>query len=68
MEYSEFDTIGVFSAIQKVSHETSVIEANCEYVMDLSNKWSKFYLNGVLDTESELTSLLFPGFGIIIQP
>lgn len=55
LEYSDFDTIGVFSAIQKVSHETSVIEANCEYVMDLSNKWSKFYLNGVLDTESELT-------------
>lgn len=55
LEYSEFDTLGVFNAIQNVSDETSIIEANCEYVMDLNNKWSKFYLNGVLDTESELT-------------
>lgn len=55
LEYSEFDTLGVLNAIQNVSDETSIIEANCEYVMDLNNKWSKFYLNGVLDTESELT-------------
>ncbi|MBM3184863.1 MAG: hypothetical protein FJZ67_01065 [Bacteroidetes bacterium] len=55
LEYSEFDTLGVFNAIQNVSDETSIIEANCEYVMDLNNKWSKFYRNGVLETESELT-------------
>ncbi|MFM7682714.1 MAG: hypothetical protein ACKO7P_08210 [Bacteroidota bacterium] len=55
LEYSEFDTLGVLNAIQNVSDETSIIESNCEYVMDLNNKWSKFYRNGVLDTESELT-------------
>lgn len=55
IEYSSYDTNGVFNVISNVLEPVTYNYGNCEYVIDLTNKRDMFYRDGVLETESDLT-------------
>jgi hypothetical protein len=53
IEYSEYDTTGVFSVISKISEPSNIVNrVNCEYVLNLTNKSLEFYRGNVLETET----------------
>jgi hypothetical protein len=54
IEYSNYDTTGVFNVISNVLEPILYNYGNCEYVIDLTNKRDMFYRDGILETESDL--------------
>lgn len=54
IEYSNYDTTGVFNVISNVLEPVLYNYGNCEYVIDLTNKTDMFFRDGVLESESDI--------------
>jgi hypothetical protein len=54
IEYSNYDTLGVFNVISNVLEPVLYNYGNCEYVIDLTNKTDMFFRDGVLESESDI--------------
>lgn len=54
IEYSNYDTSGVFNVISNVLEPVLYNYGNCEYVIDLTNKTDMFFRDGVLESESDI--------------
>jgi hypothetical protein len=79
VEYVNHDTIGVLSATSSILEPVNINRGNCEYVIDLTNKTDKFFRDGVLETEADITfvndgslfiiNFLYEGFdvGVVIN-
>jgi hypothetical protein len=74
IQYSNYDSVSVMSAISKTVEPLVIKRGNCEYVMDLTKKTGMFITNGVLDTEFDISfvnsgslfivNFLFEGFDL----
>ncbi len=74
IQYSNYDSVSVMSAISTVVEPVFIKRGNCEYVMDLTKKTGMFFINGVLDNEFDISyvnsgslfivNFLFEGFDL----
>jgi hypothetical protein len=79
VQYINYDTVGVLSATSSMREIINIKRVNCEYVIDLTNKTDKFFRNGVLESEADITfvndgslfiiNFLYEGFdvGVVIN-
>lgn len=58
IEYSNYDTTGIFNVISNVLDPATYNYGNCEYVIDLTNKRDLFYRDGVLESESDISYVI----------
>jgi len=55
LEFMNYDTLGVLSAVSKITDPFNVKKVNCEYVIDLTNKTDMFFRDGVLESEANIS-------------
>lgn len=79
VEYVNYDTVGVLSATSNIVEPVNINRGNCEYVIDLTNKTDKFFRDGILETEADISfvnegslfiiNFLYEGFdvGVVIN-
>ena len=55
VEYVNYNPIGVLTATSTVTEPVNINQGNCEYVIDLTNKTDKFFRDGVLEAETDIS-------------